>query len=178
MNPMNVFMIGGFQAVYTGLMYCAMRYGDLESKLGVLPSFSVESTMALLVLLAGLVQGMMASKTNWARVEYNNPWPHTFCLEGNKDKLRFDMVQRAHLNFVENYPQFLGVAFFSAKLAPKCAALFGTIYPLGRVVFAFGYYSGIAEKKDNGAFGYMLGIFPLYGLAWLFLAKELNFLSL
>jgi hypothetical protein len=49
---------------------------------------------------------------------------------------------------------------------------------LGRIVFAQGYYSGIAEKKDNGAFGYMLGIFPLFGLAWLFLLTELKVLTL
>ena len=88
------------------------------------------------------------------------------------------MVQRAHLNFVENYPKFLGVAFFAAKMAPKLAAVFGFISLLGRVVFAQGYYSGIAEKKDNGAFGYMLGIFPLYGLAWLYLVTELKLLAL
>ena len=73
---------------------------------------------------------------------------------------------------------FLGVAFFAAKMAPKLAAVFGFIFLLGRVVFAQGYYSGIAEKKDNGAFGYMLGIFPLYGLAWLYLVTELKLLAL
>jgi glutathione S-transferase len=204
MNPMNVMMIGGFQAVFTGIMFAGMKY-NLEGMLAVLPAMTVEGTMALLVLLAGLVQGMMAAKTNWARVEYKNPWPHTFCLESNPDKLRFDMVQRAHLNFVENYAQFLAVAYFAARLAPKCAAVFGTIFLLGRVVFALGYYSGVAEKKDNGAFGYMLGIFPLCescgelcaraaarvsagvaaadavgcadGMAWLFMAQELKLLS-
>ena len=88
----------------------------------------------------------------------------------------FDAVQRAHLNFVENYPQFLGVAFFALKLAPKLATVCGTLFLLGRfapyarwppipprrassparaprVVFAFGYYSGIAANKDRGAFG-------------------------
>ena len=177
MNPMSVLMIGGFQAVYTGLMFALLKYVNPEPMLKFLP-FKLETTMCFLVLAAGLVQGMMASYTNWARVEYNNPWPHTFCLEKNKDKLKFDMVQRAHLNFVENYTQFLAVAFFAAKMAPKLAAVFGFIFLLGRVVFAQGYYSGIAEKKDNGAFGYMLGIFPLYGLAWLYLVTELKLLAL
>ena len=45
-----------------------------------------------------------------------------------------------------------------------------------RVVFALGYYSGIAAKKDNGAFGYMLGFFPLYGLCWLWFLTELKLL--
>ena len=47
--------------------------------------FTLETTMAFLVLVAGLVQGIMAATTNWARVEYKNPWPHTFCLEKNPD---------------------------------------------------------------------------------------------
>ena len=55
-----------------------------ESMLEALP-FTLETTMAFLVLVAGLVQGMMAATTNWARVEYKNPWPHTFCLEKNPD---------------------------------------------------------------------------------------------
>jgi hypothetical protein len=128
MNPMNVMMIGGFQAVYTGLMYALIKYVNPEPMLEVLP-FSLETTMAFLVLFAGLVQGMMASTTNWARKEYEVPWPHTFGQEKNKDKLKFDMVQRAHLNFVENYTQFLAVAFFAAKMAPKLAAVFGFICP-------------------------------------------------
>ena len=60
------------------------------------------------------------------------PWPHTVAPEKNKDKLLFDAVQRAHLNFVENYPQFLGVAFFALKLAPKLATVCGTLFLLGR----------------------------------------------
>ena len=60
------------------------------------------------------------------------PWPHTVAPEKNKDKLLFDAVQRAHLNFVENYPQFLGVAFFALKIAPKLATVCGTLFLLGR----------------------------------------------
>jgi glutathione S-transferase len=101
------------------------------------------------VLLAGVVQSLMASKTNWARLEYNVPWPHTFALEKSKDKLKFDMVQRAHLNFVENYPQYLATAYFALQLAPTLATLFGCFFLLGRVVFALGYYSGDATAKNK-----------------------------
>jgi glutathione S-transferase len=108
----------------------------------------------------------------------NVPWPHTFGLEKSKDKLKFDMVQRAHLNFVENYPQFYAIVYFALQFAPKLTTICGTIFLLGRIVFALGYYSGDAGNKNQGAFGYMLGIFPVYGLCWLYLLTNIGVVSL
>ena len=49
------------------------------------------------MLLAGVVQSMMGTKTNWARIEYKVPWPHTFAPpEKVKDpdtRLKFDMEE-------------------------------------------------------------------------------------
>ena len=59
------------------------------------------------------------------------------------------MIQRAHLNFVENYPQYLATAYFALQLAPTLATLFGIFFLLGRVVFALGYYSGDATQKNK-----------------------------
>ena len=141
-------------AADTGLMYALLNHADAEAKLAELPvvgDVTAELGLCYLVLAAGLVQGLMGTKTNWARKAYVSatapsggpprslscrpqdvPWPHTVAPEKNKDKLRFDAVQRAHLNFVENYPQFLGVAFFALKIAPKLATVCGTLFLLGR----------------------------------------------
>ena len=135
-------------------MYALLNHADAEAKLAELPvvgDVTAELGLCYLVLAAGLVQGLMGTKTNWARKAYVSatapsggpprslscrpqdvPWPHTVAPEKNKDKLRFDAVQRAHLNFVENYPQFLGVAFFALKIAPKLATVCGTLFLLGR----------------------------------------------
>merc|ERR1719171_3253710 len=122
-----------------------IKFVDPEPKLPL--PLNLETSMCFLVLSAGLVQGMMSATTNWARKEYEVPWPHTFGQDKNKNKLKFDMVQRAHLNFVENFTRFLAVAFFACKMAPKLSTIFGSVFLLGRVVFAKGYYSGNAAKK-------------------------------
>lgn len=177
-NPTGMKMIVGVQVVFTGIMYAVLKYVNPEQKLLAALPFTLETTMAYLVLMGGLVQGMMFSKTNWARIEYSVPWPHTFALENNPKKIMFDCVQRAHLNFVENYTQMLALIFFAAKLAPKATFIFGSFFLLGRVLFAQGYYSGVAEKKDIGVIGYLLGVFPITGLAWLYLLSQLGFVQL
>ena len=156
-------------------MFAVTKYVDLESKIPL--HFKLETTMAFLVLLGGLITGWQASYVNWARVHYKVPWPHTFAPDSNKEKLKFDMIQRASINFTENYTQFLCVSYLAANMAPKSAAVFGFFYLLGRIVFSMGYYSGDASKKDNGAFGYMIGIFPQYGLAWLFFLTSMGLVT-
>jgi hypothetical protein len=54
-------------AADTGLMFAALKYGDAENALPF--EISAEVGGCALVLFSGLVQGMMGSKTNWARVE-------------------------------------------------------------------------------------------------------------
>ena len=120
-NPTDTVTVVVFQAVYVGLMYVLVKFVDPEPKLSFLP-FNVESTLCYLILMAGIVQGMMASQTNWARIEYDVPWPYTFALEKNPHKVRFDSVQRAHLNFIEGYPQTIALTYFAAKVCESPSA--------------------------------------------------------
>lgn len=138
-------------ATDAGIDYALLKYAGAENALSAAIPLDINAATGgcILVLLAGVVQSLMASKTNWARVHYGVPWPHTFAPEKHKDKLKFDMVQRAHLNFVENYPQYLATAFFALQLAPTLATIFGSFFLLGRVVFALGYYSGDATAKNK-----------------------------
>ena len=60
-------------AADTGLMYALLNYADAEAKLAELPvvgDVTAELGLCYLVLLAGLVQGLMGTKTNWARKAY------------------------------------------------------------------------------------------------------------
>ena len=199
-NPNSVFKILMFESIFTGLVYAGLKFGDVETRLAavispVLPLDANKATMVI-VLLAGVLQNHMASTTNWARAKYDVKWPHTFApegdpampaqpdltqppprvppLEGHKDKVAFDCVQRAHLNFVENYTQVLALTYFAAQAAPYWAFLSAFFFLLGRLVFANGYYSGNAENRNAGAFGYMVGKFPLQGLFYLVVAKTLG----
>ena len=89
-----------FQAVFTGIMFAAQKYGNAEAVLaGLIPvAFDAQKTVLLFVILAGFVQAMMATATNAARVKYDVAWPNTFAPHGHKDKHAFDCVQRAHMN--------------------------------------------------------------------------------
>ena len=54
-------------------MYALLNYADAEAKLAELPvvgDVTAELGLCYLVLLAGLVQGLMGTKTNWARKAY------------------------------------------------------------------------------------------------------------
>ena len=173
-NPMNFLFIAGMQVAFTGVMAGVVKHTPVLRVLDdALPFSTPNIAMCWIIMLAGLIQGWLGATTNWARKEYNVPWPWTFAQPSNKNKLKFDMVQRAHLNFVENYTQVLGVSYFAAQVSSNLAAVCGSFFLLGRLAFIRGYYTGNAKNKDSGAFGYILGFFPLVGLAWYYLISNL-----
>lgn len=165
-----------FDAVFTTLVWAGLKYGNAENVLAsvISPFVQLDAHKALLaiVILGGLLATHMASNTNGARAKYDVPWPHTFAPHGHKDKIAFDCVQRAHLNFVENYTQVLALAYFAVQDTPYWGFVSTAMFLFGRLVFANGYYTGNAANKDRGVFGYMLGYFPLKGLVYLHAAKQ------
>ena len=169
-----------FDTVYTGLVWAGLKYGNAEAVLAsvISPFVQLDAHKALLlfVILAGFLQTHMACNTNGARKKFEVPWPHTFAPHGHKDKVAFDCVQRAHLNFVETYTQVLVLVYFAAQDTPNLAFVTGTFFLLGRLAFANGYYTGNAKNKDSGVFGYMLGFFPLIGLTYLHAARVFGIL--
>lgn len=173
-NPPNGFVPIIFQAMFTGIVFATLKFVDLETKIAALSPVPLDGmkTTLIVVIVAGFLQGHMAGSTNYFRIKFNVPWPHTFAPHGHKDKIAFDCVQRAHLNFVENYTQVLAVTFFAAQDFPHYALVCALFFLAGRLVFANGYYSGIAKNKDAGMFGYMLGYFPLYGLMNIYAAGQ------
>ena len=98
-NPTNVFKIFMFEAIFTGLVFAALKYGDAENRLksiisgnGIVSGIELDGNKAtmLVVLLAGILQNHMAATTNWARSKYNVPWPNTFAPDGHKVRSHLD----------------------------------------------------------------------------------------
>jgi glutathione S-transferase len=51
----------------------------------------------------------------------------------------FNCAQRAHYNFLENYPAALSGMLISGLVYPRYAAAAGALWVLGRVIYALGY---------------------------------------
>lgn len=112
--------------------------------------------------------GMKVTK---ARLKAEVPYPNAYATaaeaDSNIDKYVFNCWQRAHQNFLENYPTFLTLLFVSGARYPLYAAGAGAVWLVGRIAYAIGYTDphakgGVGRKK--GAFQYF-GLLGLLGLS-------------
>jgi len=71
----------------------------------------------------------------------------------------FNCAQRAHANFMENYPGFLASVLISGVAYPVTAASLGAVWTLSRVAYAIGYTDS-AKEKGSGRYKYPIG--PLF----------------
>lgn len=63
---------------------------------------------------------------------------------------------------MENYPQFLTLLLLGGLENPLLTAAGGTIFLLGRIAYAKGYYTGDPKKRMQGSFGY-IGLLTMMG---------------
>ncbi|XP_050696728.1 microsomal glutathione S-transferase 3-like isoform X3 [Eriocheir sinensis] len=78
----------------------------------------------------------------------------------SQDNDLFNCYQRAHQNTLENYPTFLSLLLLGGLEHPIVSAIGGTVWCLGRIAYALGYYTGDPRKRIRGSFGY-LGLFAM-----------------
>lgn len=114
----------------------------------------------------------MAFNVMKARKEHNVKYPLLYSPDNDK----FNCVQRAHQNTLENYPTFLLLLLVGGLHCPRVAAASGVVYVLGRVAFALGYYTGDPEKRRWGAFGYA-GLITLLGSTLCFAARQVKLIK-
>jgi glutathione S-transferase len=107
----------------------------------------------LVTIAALIVYFVVTINVGRARFKYQVKPPQ---MSGNED---FNRVMRVQQNTLEQIVLFLpGLWIFSIFVSQTWGAILGTIWVVGRIVFAWGYYQA-AEKRTLG-----FGISTLAGL--------------
>lgn len=111
-------------------------------------SFAYPHT-GLITLLALAVYFWMSTETAKARARHNVPAP------GMTGPDAFLRAVRVHENTMEGLILFLpSLWLFALTVGDLWAAAIGLFYPIGRVVYARGYYAA-ADKRGRG---FMIGV--------------------
>ncbi|XP_067867452.1 microsomal glutathione S-transferase 3b [Heterodontus francisci] len=110
----------------------------------------------LVFIYSWVMLAYLGMKVGIARKKYNVKYPDMY---SDKDPL-FNCIQRAHQNTLEIYPQWLIFQLIAGVVYPITASVLGIIWVTSRFTYAWGYYSGVPEKRMNGAYGYigLLGV--------------------
>ena len=78
-----------------------------------------------------------------------------------KEWFEFNLAQRAHLNFVEQVFLACFLVLVAGVKYPIYASIAGSIYFVGRILYAIGYSSKVEGRLMGVLIGY-LGLFPLF----------------
>jgi len=82
------------------------------------------------------------------------------------DAFKFNCAQRAHANYIENQPSFVGALLLAGLKFPITAAVMGLGWSVSRYLYMVGYCNGTEGGKGRyRGISYMLFQFGLYGLA-------------
>ncbi|CAL4239637.1 unnamed protein product, partial [Meganyctiphanes norvegica] len=110
----------------------------------------------LVAVGSGFMLTWKALQVGKARKQHKVHYPKMY----SEDNDHFNCVQRAHQNTLENYPVFLMTLLLGGLYNPVASAIGGTIWCVGRIAYAKGYYTGDPKKRTWGSFGY-IGLFTM-----------------
>ncbi|KAI0532961.1 hypothetical protein GGR58DRAFT_139918 [Xylaria digitata] len=81
--------------------------------------------------------------TSAARKASGIPYPQSYAtkeeIEKNPKALKFNLAQRAHTNFTENYAPFITALLIAGLRYPNQATWAGSAWVVGRFAYAIGY---------------------------------------
>jgi len=118
-------------------------------------NFAWTALVTLFVLVLYLVLSINVGR---ARRQFNVPAPKVSGDEG------FERVFRVQQNTAEQLPYFLPALWlFAWFVSPEGAAILGTIWIIGRMLYAWGYYQEAAKRAPGFAIGSLSTLILIVG---------------
>jgi glutathione S-transferase len=114
--------------------------------------------VTLIILLALLQFMAFGGMVGYARKKYGIKAP---AITGNEV---FERHFRVHYNTMEQLVVFIpSIWFFATYVSTFWATILGSIYLVGRVIYAFGYVSHPAKREFGSILGSVGTLVPFFG---------------